>query len=79
MARTDPPAARLDVRAMKLVRTGISVFIVVLIVTAAAGLVWTGENQPPAQSLASRIVLIVGMGAGVVGLITLWRQSRGRA
>lgn len=54
-------------------------FVVVLIVTAAAGLVWTGENQPPAQSLASRIVLIVGMGAGVVGLITLWRQSRGRA
>jgi hypothetical protein len=63
---------------MKLVRAAISVFIVVLIVTAAAGLIWTGDNQEASQSLASRIVLILGMGAGVVGLIALWRRSAGR-
>ena len=40
----------------------------------AAGLVWTGANQPPAQSRASWIVLLVGIGAGVVGWIRLWRH-----
>jgi hypothetical protein len=72
MARSDPHTAPLNARAMKLVRIAISVFIGVLIVTASAGLVWTGANQPPAQSRASWIVLIVGIGAGVVGLIKLW-------
>lgn len=74
MARTDPQNAPLDARAMKLVRIAISVFIGVLIVTASAGLVWTGANQPPAQSRASWIVLLVGIGAGVVGWIRLWRH-----
>lgn len=63
---------------MKLIRAAISMFIVALIVTAASGLVWTGANQPPSQSLASRLVLIGGMAAGIVGLIALWRRPAGR-
>jgi hypothetical protein len=55
------------------IRVAASAFILVLIVLSAMGWVWTGSNQPPAQALAGRTVLVLGALAGLAGLIALWR------
>ena len=60
-------------RAKGRIRAAISLFIVVLIVVATTGLVWTGRHQGPAQSAASRVVLSLCIVAGVIGLSALWR------
>ena len=55
------------------IRLAISAFIVLLIVVSAAGWVWTGAHQPATQAMASRIVLALGVIAGVTGLTAVWR------
>jgi hypothetical protein len=54
----------------------ISAFILVLIALSVAGWFWTGAHQPPAQSVASRLVLAIGVLAGVGGLVAIWRRER---
>jgi hypothetical protein len=58
------------------IRLGASLFILVLIGLSAMGWVWTGTHQPPDQALAGRAVLALGVLAGIVGLIALWRWPR---
>lgn len=58
------------------IRAAISLFIVLLLVAAAAGWMWTGEHQPPDQALASRLVLGVSALAGIGGLVAIWRADR---
>lgn len=60
---------------MNAVRYAISGFIVVLLCLCAAGWRWSAANQPPAQALASHTVLLLAAGAGIVGLVMLWRSS----
>ena len=55
------------------IRLAISAFIVLLIVVSVAGWVWTGANQPASQAMASRVVLAIGVIAGVTGLTAVWR------
>lgn len=62
--------------ARNIVRTTISLFILVLIGTSAAGWIWTRRHQPAAQAGASHVVLTLGALAGVAGLVALWRPGR---
>jgi hypothetical protein len=59
------------------IRIAITFFILLLFAASIAGWRWTGANQPPAQSAASRIVLTIGMAAGMIGLAAIWRHSHG--
>ena len=58
---------------MNIVRIAISLFILVLIAVSALGWIWTGSHQTPSESEASRVVLTLGVLAGVAGLAALWR------
>jgi hypothetical protein len=60
-------------RAITGVRLGVTLFVALIIVAAAAGWVWTGQHQPPAAAIASRLVLGLGGLFSVVALITIWR------
>jgi hypothetical protein len=40
-----------------------------------AGWIWTGRYQPPAQAVASHVVLGLGILAGIFGLVTVWRAG----
>jgi hypothetical protein len=57
---------------MNAVRIVISLFILVLILIAVVGWVWTGHHQSATQSEASRVVLTLAALAGVAGLVALW-------
>jgi hypothetical protein len=57
---------------MNLIRVLISVFIVVLLVSAAAGWTWTSAHQAPALATASHVVLGLSAVAGVLGLVVIW-------
>ena len=61
---------------MNIVRLVISLFILVLIGVSVVGWVWTGAHQSASQSAASRVVLTLGVLAGVIGLVALWRTER---
>lgn len=61
---------------MTAIRTAVSLFIVLLIVVATAGWMWTSEHQPPEQALASRFVLGASALAGIGGLVAIWRAER---
>jgi hypothetical protein len=61
---------------MTIVRLLISAFIVVLIVIAAAGWIWTGEHMPTDQMLWGRAALAGCVVAGVVGLAAVWKDRR---
>jgi hypothetical protein len=61
------------VAAMTLIRVAMTTFVLLLIAVSLAGWIWTGSHQPPAQAMASRIVLTVGMAGGLVGLLAIWR------
>ena len=65
---------------MNIVRIVISAFIAILIAVSTIGWIWTGTHQPPSQAAASRVVLTLGVVAGIVGLVVLWRPDaqRGR-
>ncbi len=58
---------------MNYVRVAISLFVVILITISVTGWIWTGSHQAPAQSVASRLVLSLGILAGGVGLAAIWR------
>jgi len=60
---------------MNTIRIVISLFIAVLIAVSAVGWVWTGAHQPAPQATASHVVLGLGMLAGVVGVIAIWREK----
>ena len=62
---------------MNLIRTTISVFIVLLLVSVAAGWRWTSAHQSPSLALASHVVLALSAVAGVVGLVLIWGGRRG--
>jgi hypothetical protein len=59
---------------MNLVRMTISVFVVLLIAVFVVGWIWVGSHQPASQAAASRVVLTLGIIAGVVGLAAIWRS-----
>ena len=63
----------LHMEAMNVIRVAMSLFLVVLIVVAATGWLWTGSHQPANQALASRIVLTLCIACALVGLRALWR------
>ena len=63
---------------MNLIRTAISVFIVLLLVSAAAGWRWTTGHQSPPLAEASHVVLALSAAAGVIGLVVIWGGRRGR-
>jgi hypothetical protein len=58
---------------MNAVRIAITLFILVVIAVSALGWIWTGSHQTPSESEASRVVLTLGVLAGVAGLAALWR------
>jgi hypothetical protein len=58
---------------MNIVRIAITLFILVVIAVSALGWIWTGSHQTPSESEASRVVLTLGVLAGVAGLVALWR------
>ena len=58
---------------MTVVRVLISSFVLILIVVSVAGWLWTSGHQPPSQAAASHIVLALGILAGILGLLTIWR------
>ena len=62
---------------MKAIRLAITLFVLVLVGVSALGWVWTGDNQSPPLATASRVVLSIGIGSGLVGLAAIWRYSQG--
>jgi hypothetical protein len=60
---------------MNTIRIVISLFIAVLIAVSVVGWLWTSTHQPPSQATASHVVLGLGMLAGVVGVVALWREK----
>jgi hypothetical protein len=57
---------------MNLIRTAISAFIVVLLVSAVAGWQWTTVHQPARAAMASHFVLALSAAAGLFGLVMIW-------
>src|SRR5215471_17238601 len=49
--------------------------LAVLIAVSAVGWVWTGAHQQASQAIASHVVLGLGMLAGVVGVVAIWRAK----
>ena len=62
---------------MKGIRLAITLFVLILLAVSTLGWVWTGTHQSAAQSAASRAVLSLGIGAGLLGLTAIWRYSQG--
>lgn len=60
---------------MTLVRILVTLFVAAILAAAAAGWVWTGQHQPPAGAMASRVVLSISAIAGLVALIAVWRPN----
>ena len=54
--------------------TGTAGFIVVLIITATTGFIWVGRHQTATQATASRIVLVLSVVAGLIGVRNVWRS-----
>jgi hypothetical protein len=68
---------------MNIIRIALSLFVGLLIVVSVAGWIWAGGHQPPGQLLAARVVLGLGILAGIGGLAAIWRarpldSARGR-
>lgn len=64
--------------AMNIVRIAISLFILILLGTSAAGWIWTAGHQSASQVAASHLVLTLASLAGIVGLIALWGRRSPR-
>ena len=58
---------------MNAIRIILSLFIAAVIVILALGWGWTSAHQPPAQAVASHVMLGLSMVAGVVGVVAIWR------
>ena len=65
-------------RAVNVIRTAISFFILVVIGLAVTGWMWTGTHQTPAQARASHVVLALAILAGLIGLRALWWRAEGK-
>ena len=52
--------------ARNIIRIVIALFIAVLIAVSVVGWIWTGSHQQASQAAASRMVLMLGVLAGVV-------------
>jgi membrane protein YdbS with pleckstrin-like domain len=60
---------------VKGIRIAITAFTLLLMAVSAMGWVWwNGANQPAGQVFAGRTVLLLGMLAGIVGLVAIWRR-----
>jgi hypothetical protein len=46
----------------------------ILIAVFLVGWIWVGSHQPASQAAASRVVLTLGILAGVIGLAVIWRS-----
>jgi len=64
---------------MNVIRVTISVFIVLLLISAAAGWKWTAGHQSHALATASHIVLALSALAGLVGLAAIWGRPASAA
>lgn len=60
---------------MTLVRILVTVFVVAIITATVVGWVWTGQHQPPAGAMASRVVLSMSALAALIALIAVWRPN----
>jgi hypothetical protein len=60
---------------MTLVRILVTLFVAAILAATIAGWVWTGQHQPPAGAIASRVVLGISALAGLVALIVVWRPN----
>lgn len=58
---------------MTLVRILVTLFVAAILAATIAGWVWTGQHQPPAGAIASRVVLSISAIAGLVALVVVWR------
>ena len=63
-------------RVMRLVRVAITCFVVLLLGVVTMGWIWTGSHQPPAQRMASHVVLAIAAVAGIFALARIWRPDR---
>lgn len=63
---------------MTLVRTLVTVFVMAILLAVVVGWQWTGQNQPPAGAMASRIVLALSALSGCVALVAVWRSNGAR-
>ena len=65
---------------MRLIRSVLSLFILLLLVSVVAGWRWTTSHQPASQANASHLVLGASAAAGVCGLAAIGMRKRvGRA
>ena len=62
---------------MNLIRVMISVFIALLVISAAAGWKWTASHQAAALATASHLVLAASAAAGLLGLVMIWTRRPG--
>jgi hypothetical protein len=61
-------------RARTAVRLSISVFVAVSLLLSVLGWVWTGAHQPPAQAVASRLVLATAALVSAAAVVAIWRR-----
>jgi hypothetical protein len=61
---------------MTLIRSMLSAFILLLLISVVAGWRWTAAHQAPAQAGASHLVLAASAFAGICGLVVIWSRHR---
>lgn len=67
--------ARPQSAGVKGIRLAITAFTLVLMAVSVMGWAWwSGADQPAGQVLAGRTVLLLGVLAGIVGLVAIWRR-----
>jgi len=59
---------------MNAVRVAMSALVLLVVSVSVVGWIWVGSHQARAQSIASRIVLTMGMTGGLIGLREIWRD-----
>lgn len=61
---------------MRLIRSVISIFILLLLVSVVAGWRWTTAHQAARQASASHLVLAASAAAGMFGLAVIWMRKQ---
>ena len=61
---------------MHFIRSVISIFILLLLVSIVAGWRWTTAHQAAGQASASHLVLAASAAAGVCGLAVIWMRRQ---
>ncbi|HVZ23238.1 MAG TPA: hypothetical protein VG871_19330 [Vicinamibacterales bacterium] len=65
---------------MNAIRIALTLFIAAVVVILATGWGWTSTHQPPAQAVASHVMLGLAIVASVIGVVAIWRvQARPRS